>query len=176
MRYFVGIEIDGPTGFCLATWQQRLGPARWHITTPPHITLVPPGAAKLGVAEAAGEFTAMQLPLSEQTITLGSIGTFGRRHRRTLYVRPEPTIWLKHMAATLIELAPAWQQVRHEARPFVPHVTLANQLTPREADTAAPQLPPSLELSYSVRRLTLFAKPPDSPMWQIAAQYPLARK
>lgn len=94
----------------------------------PHVTLLsgpaPAADALQAVAEAVGALLPVDLPAS-------GLGLLGRPGRSTLVELVTPPITLLEARARLMQLWPA-----ADSRPWLPHLTLAQRLTPEDVAAA----------------------------------------
>lgn len=146
----------------------------WHITMPPHITLVRPGTALVDEASAIQLFNAVALHgIDQVNITADSIATFlNPSSVNVVYLRVEPTTKLASLHERLHQSASEFIEDNAEFDNFVPHVTLANDIADMPSvDRIVDELSSkNLSLDFTLTSVHLFRKNDDDTHWIELAQ------
>ncbi len=162
--HFIGVlandELADTLGQCRLWMGENFG-CRSGFSTPVHVTLVPPFAladredleslshAIASCAQNAASFIAR----------VSGFGTFGER---TVFARVEPDPrWTELRDALYASIARALPgKIRKDARPFLPHLTVANRDIPAIAVPRALEYFTRLDLDedFTVDHIALFAR------------------
>ena len=154
-RLLVALIVPEPVGTEIDGLRRALG-SRSVVRLPPHITLVPPinvNDERLDDAHAVLRTGAASLePL---TLELGPVGTFAPKN---------PAVFLEvASSADLVAVREAFlvePLERRESRPFVPHVTIAENLHGAQIAQAVALLG-AYRASVTIARVHLLAQQPD---------------
>ncbi len=122
-RLFVALEIPEDIGDALATLQYGVEGARWRPIENFHLTLAFIGDTdRHGLDDACTALAGIESPGFD--LSLSSLGHFGERKPRALWVGVSPSPALLHLQSK-IEIALRRSGFDLENRKFTPHVTLA---------------------------------------------------
>lgn len=149
----------------------------WHITMPPHITLVRPGTALVDEPDAIRLFDAIKLDdLVRPGVSADSIATFlNSGSASVVYLRVEPTAELVGLHERLHQGALEFIEDNTEYDNFVPHVTLANEVADMPSvDRIVDELTgKNLALDFTLGSVHLFRKNDDDRRWVELASRPI---
>lgn len=166
LSYLAALPVPPPLGDELAQLQDRLRPVGWRITIGPHVTLVAPGQAKVGLLAAAQLFSQAMQGVGGLSLTYPALGSFRRRGLVTIFMKPVASPELYELQRKLEIVAASWQGVsRSRRRPFVPHITLVNRLAEGQSDGTTKQLEYLVPATISFGPPQLFAKLQTDTKW-----------
>src|SRR6266404_146226 len=104
MKYLVAIPIPEPYCSTLLDLKRLHRPQGWKDTIDPHITLLAPDQPLLPIDEAATAFAKILLSSPRISIRASRIGSFQRKHTRTLVLIAEPALQLRRLFRALVDL------------------------------------------------------------------------
>lgn len=164
----VAIPIPEPLTAILVDLQQSYHNKRWHITIEPHITIISPGLAKVGLDQAVELFRLIDIHQAPPTIQLSGINRFHSRKQNALYLGTSQTDWLAEVNQLLTAEAEAWQDtITNINRRFVPHLTVSNHLPDDEAiDFKLRLIESSLGYEFPPIEIALYYKTQQNLRWQ----------
>ena len=170
--HFVGVLASEDLADTLAGCRRWMGEAfgcRSGFATPMHVTLIPPFALRdpevaEALAQAIGETARAMKPFTARASGFGAFG------ERTVFARvvPDPR-WAALRDALFAETSRALPGLlRKDARPFTPHLTVANRDIPVGAIPRALEhfAPLALEEEFPADHIALFERRGGA--WEIA--------
>ncbi len=175
--HFIGVvspeDLSDTLSGCRQWMGDRFG-CKSGFATPFHVTLIPPfGVSEQqdfeGLLKALTEVSSRASGFSAQVSGFGAFGD------RTVFahVEPDPRWNLLRDSVFSSVSAAVSGRLKKDARPFTPHVTVANRDIPPGAIPTAlsyfATIP--LELSFPVNEITLFEREREG--WVIAAEWAL---
>jgi 2'-5' RNA ligase len=167
----VAIPVPEPHSEFLTGIQNAFRPRTWRVTMGPHITLIPPSRPTLTKADAISAFLSANLPQKPILVKSTQLDQFVRSSRRTLVLRLSPKDPIRALVQRL-QGQTKWQEIpatqKHE---FVPHITLANQLGPEDADRVLSALAAiNLNVAFQGNHVVLYEKESSWLNWQPIAE------
>jgi 2'-5' RNA ligase len=143
----------------------------------PHITLLYPFAPRSSFPQMLPALGAACAGIAPFAITFARLGMFGHGRRgATLFLAPEPTAPLVALQSRLWEAAPDYDDTRHHASSFTPHLSIGQARDTAEAQALREALESSWRpLSFTAEAIQLLwrGEPPDD-VFRVAHTLPLA--
>ena len=171
MKYLVALPLPEPVSSQIADIKDRLRPANWHDTMPPHITILTPDSPLLPLEQAVTAFRLLSPKVNAISIRASRTSRFTRGQRHTLVLLPDDPSELRRLYHHLIREA-AWQSTAASTRrPFEPHITLADQLADESITNAESFVKQQgLHVSFVADRICLYRKARYWRSWQMVTQ------
>ncbi len=167
-RYIIVALLPADVSAQIEFVQKKFQNKFWKIIMPPHVTLTRPGTAQLDDASAIQKLGQLDLPKGWLSIKADHIEWFLNGDDANvvyLAVEPDPSLTIMHNA--LLQKVPTFMEQNQEFDNFVPHITLANNLSDQGAvdDTVAIISGKNLSVDYNCDRIHLFKKADADPKW-----------
>ncbi|MFD1030348.1 RNA 2',3'-cyclic phosphodiesterase [Metaplanococcus flavidus] len=160
-HYFIGIKVPLQTSRSLAEQRNSWGllsHKRIPVAEDLHITLVFIGGDPQGEIDAAAD-ALEQVEQAPFDVTITGTGYFGKPERpRVVYAAIEENVLLNELQKKIKQALSGFRW-SPDNKPFVPHITLANKWTAKEAWTEIPALEPE---RFGVTEFCLFRIEPGS--------------